>query len=752
MKILSWKMPAALCLAAILCAGSVRAERLVDLVNPFVGTGGQGFGIGSAYPGPAAPFGMIHPGPDTTDGDNAPGFYHCSGYYYGDKHIRAFSHTRIHGIGVPALSNIGIMPTRGNPADMVDEKNYRSEFSHADEEAHPGYFAVLLKSTGIRAELTTGEMAAYHRYTFPAADDALVAVNVSHLTGDSKSLDARVDIDEKQQEVSGFIRFQGGLTGGGHGLKIYFILRSRTPFRTAGAWHDGAFDQGAASAAGATAGAVLGFQTTPGRQIEVKVAISYISVDQARANLDADAPGWDFDAVRTRNADAWEALLGRIRISGVADKHRTIFYSSLYHAMLAPTLMTEAGGSYVGLDRAVHAAVGFRYYSDMSMWDTFRTLHPLLVILAPEYQRDFVKSLLAMADEGGYLPKWPARTNYSNCMISSPADTVIADSYLKGIRDFDAERAFEAMKEVALGPTAPGSAYGGREGIEDYIKYGYIPADHKGSSVSETLEHAFHDFSIARMARALGKEDDYTFFMARSGNYRNVFNPATKFFDGRNADGAFITPGTDTAWREVYTEGTAWQWAWFAPHDVPGLIALYGGREAFLERLDTFFQKSHKEPDTMMYDKFYWHGNEPDIHAAYLYLWAGRPDRTQEEVRWILLKKYGDGADGIDGNDDAGTLASWFAFSAMGLFPIPSTNRYFIGSPIIGKSEIKLQNGNLFTIVANGVSPANKYIKSAALNGKPLDVPYITHDAIAEGGTLILDMAPAPSDWGRAME
>ena len=749
-RFLAFGLLAALLLAA--APGSAGAARLVDLVDPFITTGGDGFGVGSGYPGPAAPFGMIHPGPDTTDGDNAPPFYHCAGYYYKDRHIRAFSHTRIHGIGVPALGNLGIMPALGNPQDMIHEQNYRAAFSKKNESARPGYYSVLLDGSGIRAELTTGEMAAHHRYTFPAAQDALVVINAGHVSIGGEMYETDIAVDETAREVSGFLRFKGGLTGGNPGLKIFFTVKSRAPFRNAGTWTDQAFTPGAAAARGKSGGAVLAFNTSQGQQLEFLVAISYISVDQARANLAADAPDWDFDGLRARTENRWEELLNRFQVSGGSPKHQTIFYSALYHSMLAPTLMSEAGGRYMGFDGKVHQASGFRFYSDMSLWDTFRTLHPLLVLLAPEYQRDFILSMLAIADQGGYLPKWPARLNYSNCMVSSPADSVIADSYLKGIRDFDAGRAYQEMKEVAMGPTV-NSSYGGREAIESYMKYGYIPADlHKGSSVSETLEHAFHDFAIAQMAQALGKHDDYEFFMQRSKSYKNLFNPDTKFFDGRNSDGTFIEPGADTAWRDVYTEGTAWQWLWYAPHDVPGLIALFGGREPFLQKLDEFFEKSHREPDTMSYDKYYWHGNEPDIHAAYLYLWAGRPDRTQEEVRWILQKKYDDTPAGVDGNDDAGTLSSWFVFSSMGLFPIPAMTRYFIGSPIFSESRIRLRNGNTFTVIANNVSPKNKYIQSATLNGQPLAVPYVTHDAVEQGGVLTLELGPDPSPWGRDMD
>lgn len=728
-------------------------DRLIDHVDPFIGTGGDGFGVGSAYPGPSAPFGMVKPGPDTSTGSRAEGFYHCAGYYYRDKHIRGFSHTRMHGTGAPDYGNIMVMPTIGRAADMINEENYRSKFSHKEEEAKAGYYAVTLKDTGIRVELTAGEHTGHHRYTFPASNKALLVVNASHFgyIGDGTPVETDVKVDENNREVTGWFHYKGSLTGRDGGIKTYFVIKTKFPFKNKGVWNDGEYKESDSEAHGTTAGAVVGFEAKEGEVLELKVAISFISVEQARANMGADAPGWDFDGHRARTEDAWEKLLSRIRIEGTPERFKTIFYTAMYHSMLMPTLFTEAGGAYRGFDGEVHIAEGFRYYSDFSMWDTFRTLHPLLALVTPEFQRDMVVSLIKMYEQGGFIPKWAAGTGYSNCMISTPADSVIADTYLKGITDFDVELAYKGMREIATSPTPPGSRYGGREGINDYMSTGYLPADKHGGSAAITLEHAFNDFALSRLAGTLGKMDDEKMFLDRSKNYRNVWNPEVGFFDGRNADGSFMENFNDTVWRESYTEGTAWQWLWFVPHDVEGLIELLGGREKFIEKLDEFFRNSHRAPDTMYYDKWYWHGNEPDIHAPYLYLWAGRPDRTQEEVRWIMIKKYSTKPSGLDGNDDGGTLSSWFVFSSMGFFPIPATSRYYIGSPIFEKAVINLNNGNTFTIVAENASKKNHpYVQSLKLNGAPLDRYYIEHDEILAGGTLEFEMGSGPGEWGRA--
>jgi len=722
-----------------------RAEKLVEYVDPFIGTGGVGFGVGSTYPGPQTPFGMVKPGPDTTTDGNHPGFNHCSGYWYRDRQIRGFSHTRMHGTGVPGYGNIMLMPAYGEPAGMIDEESYRAPLKHKTETAMPGYYAVELSDRGIKVELTAGEYTAHHKYAVEDSgrEDLLVVLNASHYIGGGKPLETSLEISPGGREVSGWFHYKSP-HGPSKGIKTYFSAVFDREFASFGSWSDEEYSGGRKTADGTTAGAVVGFERPEDGVLEVKLAISFISVEQARENMKTDHPGWDFDSLRARTESAWEGILSRARVSGANRKLRTIFYTAVYHSFQMPTNFTEAGGLYMGFDDSAHRAEGFRYYTDFSMWDTFRSLHPLLVMIAPDYHRDFNISLLKMAEQGGYIPKWPVAAGYTGCMIGTPADVVLADAYLKGITDFNAEEAYTNLRKIATKPAGPG--YEGRSGIEDYIKYGYHPADSNSDSTSKTLEFAFNDYALAKFAEALGKEEDAAYFMERSRNYRNLWNPERGFFDGRNADGSFVKDFIDTAWRDVYTEGTAWQWLWFVPQDVPGLIELMGGKETFVSRLDEFFEKSHRAPDTLMYDKWYWHGNEPDIHAAYLYLWAGRPERTQEELRWIMLDKYDETPAGIDGNDDGGTLSAWYVFNAAGFFPIPATDMYLIGSPIFSKTVFDVGGGE-FVVEAPGTSPRNMYVQRAELNGEPLKKPYFTHEDLSGGGRLVLDMGPEPSAW-----
>lgn len=738
-------------LVVLSAATSARAERLVDYVNPMIGTGGEGFGVGSAYPGPTMPFGMVKPGPDTTNAGAAPGFYHCSGYRYEDSQIRGFSHTRMHGTGIPDYGNILLMPAIGKPEDMMLEKNYRSAYSHADEQARVGYYAVTLKNTGVRVELTAGEYVAHHRYAFPATDQALIVVNASHFIGEGTPVETDVRVDPRAGEVTGWFKYSGPFSGRVNGIKTYFVIQLKDGFSSFGTWQDDAYQPGREAAHAVRAGAVLGLNPRAGKPVEVKVAISFISVEQARANMKFDVPGWDFDALRARAESAFEKLLSRIRVEGGTPTERRTFYTALYHCLIMPTLYTEAGGLYIGFDKKIHKAEGFRYYSDFSMWDTFRTFHPMLVILAPEYARDMMISLLKMYEQGGYIPKWPLGVGYTNCMSGTPADIVITDTWLKGVRDFDIELAYKGLRETATAPTPPGAPYGGRGGIEDYLKLGYLPADRHGASTAQTLEYASMDYALSRLADALGKKDDAAMFLARSQNYRNVWSSATQFFDARNADGTFPKPGSDISWRDNFEEGDAWQWLWSVQHDVPGLIQLFGGRAPYLKKLDEFFIKAHRFPSTLMPDKWYWPGNEPDIHAPYLFVWAGRPDRTQEEVRWVMRKKFPDKPSGIPGNDDGGTMSAWLAFSAMGIFPFPATNRYVIGSPIFTKVTLDY-NGKHFTIKAPAASDKNLYVKSASLNGNPLLTPFLDHESLRDGATLNLDMGDTPGPWGVTKE
>jgi predicted alpha-1,2-mannosidase len=418
-----------------------------------------------------------------------------------------------------------------------------------------------------------------------------------------------------------------------------------------------------------------------------------------------------------------------------------------------PTLFNDANGDYLGFDNKVHKATGFQYFTDMSLWDTFRTAHPLYTLIAPKDQRDMIMSLMQMLEQGGWLPRWPSGRGYSNSMEGTPADIMITDSYLKGIRDFDVEKAYQAMRLTALGPTPPGARFSGREGITEYLKYGYCPAGLIRKSVALTLEYSWSDYAISRLAEALGHTDDAALFRKHAQSYRQVWNPETQYFQPRDAEGKFVEPFQPLLLTYMdrkgeltkdYVEGDAMQWRWGAPYDAEGLVSLFKSREYFINELDTFFAKSEPGVGAWTPGSYYWHGNEPDIHAVYLFNAAGRPDLTQKWVRWILEHKYANRHDGLDGNDDGGTLSAWYVLSALGLYPVPGTDKYELASPLFEKAEVKLKNKPLM-IVTENYAPDRFYARKVFLNDTPLDRPWIKHSEIENGGVLrfVMDSEPA---------
>ena len=492
-------------------------------------------------------------------------------------------------------------------------------------------------------------------------------------------------------------------------------------------------------------GGYIDFGSAGDDPVELALAISLIDETQARTNLVRQVGRRGFDQVREETQALWRDALSAVEIEGGTDDQRIIFRSALYHTQLAPTELSESGGRYMGFDRRPHEAEGWAYHSDLSLWDTFRTLHPLLVLIAPERQRDIVRAMVAMYEEGGDLPKWAFMIGYTGGMIGSHADVVIADTHLKGITDFDVATAYQGMREHAMGPR-PNA---GRGGIEHYIDRGYCPNGLVGAGTSRTCEFAYDDWAIANLAQVLGQQSDHDLFMERSRNYRNVRDSETRFFRGRKADGSWVKPLRPTwVFDEQFIEGDAWQWRWFAPHDANGLIELFGSAEAFVQQLRRFFGRSTRRPDTLLPDPYYWHGNEPDIHAAYLFDDAGRPDLTQKWVRWIMKTRYGAGAAGLDGNDDYGTLSAWYVFSTMGLYPLAGSTRYRIGSPIFDSTAVHLEGGDL-EIVAHDAGEGRYYIQDARIDDSPLVAPFVDHSQIVEGATLEFWMGDEPSSWGR---
>ncbi|MBW1870921.1 MAG: GH92 family glycosyl hydrolase [Deltaproteobacteria bacterium] len=721
-----------------------------ELVDPFIGTGGHYFGVGSGFAGASLPFGMAKPGPDTTTEHGASDFHHCSGYHADDEYINGFSQVHIHGTGAPEYGALLFMPIVQFGPEMILESNYRSIFSKEYEHGTPGYYSVILDASGTQVELTATEHCAYHRYTYPPEiSSGTVIVDLSHAIAGCKVAEAAVFVEPMDSEISGWLIYQGSLTGRSGGVKLYFAARFNQVLDDWTLWSDGQLSVKSIEANGVDVGAAVAVNTQA--PVTVQIGLSYVDIAGARNNLSAELFGKDFDTIQEQAKEAWSRALERVMIEGGSEDQKTIFYTALYHAQLTPTIFTDADGRYTGFDLQVHQADGFTYYSDFSMWDTYRTVHSLFMLMAPDRQRDMVISLLKMHEHGGHLPKWPAGTGYTGCMIGTPADVVISESYLKGITNFNVESAFDAIKHNAT--TAQAS--GGRAGVARYMELGYVPADEVDGATSRTLEFTVADAAISAFAEALGHSQDAEDFANRSRNYRNVFDSETLFMRGKNVDGSWAEPTAEfdpLDWAaDYYTEGTAWQYLWLAPHDPQGLIELFGSPEAFVNKLEAFF--STPEPDDPIWEflpkLYYWQGNEPDLHTAYFFNAAGRPERTQFWARNILATRYGTGVDGLAGNDDCGTLSAWYIFSSAGFYPIAGLDFYYIGSPLFDRITFDLGNEKVFEITAKDVSEENLYIQSARLNGTTLEVPHFTHTIIKDGGTLELSMGSQPSEWGK---
>ncbi len=714
------------CLALLAAPGPPAEE-----VDPFIGAGGLGYGAGSTFPGPSIPFGMARPGPDTARLGSHVSFHHCSGYHYLDNQVRGFSHTRLSGIGVVEYGNVLLMPTMKFKDDYLKESSYRVRFSHQNEEARPGYYSVVL-DPGIKVELTATRHCGLHRYTFPD-ERGRVVVDAAHAMQSRGVCGASIEVHPGRKEISGMALNCGRLTGRDKGVEIFFAARFSRDFDKWEVFNKkkpGASKNGEAGPAGAWV------ELDTRQPVTAAVGLSFISAEQARRHLATELSGKSFQEVRDSAANAWSDALSVIEVEGGSPEERAVFYTALYHCMIMPTEATEAGGLYRGLDGEVHEARGFSYYTDFSLWDTFRTLHPLLNLIMPERSADMMQSLLMMAEQGGYMPKWPTAYRYSSCMIGASADNALADAYVKGVRGFDAERAYQKSRWMAMHPVPESAGYEGRAGVREYIEKGYVPSDKYDSAASRTIEFSYNDWCLSNLAGALGKNEDRDMFMARSRNWRNLWDKRTGSLRGRSSDGSFSWPFLPWAWTAYYVEGNARQWLWAPWHDVQGMIELMGGKAGFARRLDEFFHKSAARPDTILPDTFYWHGNEPDIHAAYLFNFAQRPELTRKWVQWIMREKYDDTPAGLDGNDDCGTLSAWYVFSALGFYPVAGSDTYLLGSPLFGKATLHLQEGDL-VIRKQGEPDKGAYFSEVLLNNKRLYEPWFKHQDIAGGGEIV---------------
>ena len=751
----------------------------VDYVDPFIGTDYYAH----MFPGATLPFAMVQLSPDV---DNE-GWTYSSGYQYADKSIMGFSHTHYSGSGWISGGDILIMPTINDeiqidpgPKDNPDQ-GYRSRFDHSEESASPGYYAVELKDYNIKAELTVTKRVGFHRYTFPNADNAHILIDLGHSLGTLSEKKSHISIVDKTT-INGSKSSPLGV--------LYFVIKLSKPFTSYGTWNlgypkpesDGGFLNPYKNAeSGQKVGVFLDYSTSLNESILVKIAISFVSIDGAKKNLEAELPGWDFDNVVEQAEKTWNDELSTVEIAGGTEGQKKIFYTSYYHALVAQQISNDVDGNYFGMDDKIHKAEGYDFYPSFFAWDTFRSEQPLMVLLEPQHANDMMKSIVTKTKNFGWLSAQHVRNQFGQGMVGDHLVPMVADAYIKGIRDYDIEFIYDMMRKKATGlPPAFINQSFGRPGLTFYNKMGYLPADEETESVPATLEFAYDDWCIAQLAAELGKSNDFQFFMNRADTYKNVFDTESGFMRPRLHDGSWL-PMCDQLPEIVqngnhsyydcfeplmvglrpnrhFTESNAWQYLWSVPHDVPGLIELMGGRENFITRLDTFFTMS---PEVVGPNYIgvvgtigqYVHGNQPSHHVAYLYNYAGAPWKSQEYVHKIMDMLYQPVPGGICGNEDMGSLSSWYVFSALGFYPVaPGSDVYMIGKPLFSKATIRLTSpykGKEFVIKANNNSQKNIYIQSAGLNGKELNRPWIKHSEIVNGGTLIFEMGPTPNkQWG----
>lgn len=703
-----------------------------EYVNPFIGTDFTG----NTYPGAQAPFGMVQLSPD----NGLPGWDRISGYFYPDSTIAGFSHTHLSGTGAGDLYDISFMPVTLPYKEADTPLGIHSLFSHDEETASAGYYQVRLKDYDINVELTATERCGIQRYTFPEAD-AAIFLNLRKAMNWDFTNDTRIEVVDSVT-IQGY-RFSDGWARDQH---IYFRTRFSKPFAsvqldTATVIKDG-------KRIGSSAIARFDFHTSAGEQILVTTAISGVSMEGAARNLAAEAPADDFDKYLAVTRKNWNEQLSKVEIKSNDIDEKVKFYTALYHSMLAPTIYSDMDGAYYGPDKQVHQADGWTNYSTFSLWDTYRAAHPLYTYIEPQRVNDMVKSFLAFSEQNGRLPVWNFYGSETDMMIGYHAVPVIVDAYLKGIGDFDPKKALAAC--VA---TANIDEY---RGIGLYKKYGYVPydvTDHYNSenwSLSKTLEYAYDDYCIARMAEKLGERQIADEFDKRSLNYKNVYNSQTTFMQPRNNKGSFIENFSPDDYTPHICESNGWQYFWSVQQDVDGLISLVGGKERFAQKLDSMFTYNPSADEdlpifsTGMIGQ-YAHGNEPSHHVIYLFNAIGQPWKTQKYAAEVMHELYKNTPAGLCGNEDCGQMSAWYVFSAMGFYPVdPISGKYEIGTPMYPEMKMHLANGKTFTILAPAVSKENIYIQSVKLDGKPYDKSYITHEQIMNGSIFEFEMGNKP--------
>jgi predicted alpha-1,2-mannosidase len=705
-------------------------------VKPLIGTQKSRIGYGGTMPFVSPPFAMTNWTPQTRQNKIS-----ITSYEYDDTAVTGFIGTHQPAIWMGDYGYITLMPQVGQLRTTPEARQL--PFSHSGETSKPDFYAVSLhiaEGAQIRAEMTATERCAFLRFGFPSAGVARVLVEMSR-----PGVPGFAAVDRKTGEITGYNPHRMDAHLGPYKLpnfKGYFVVQFRQIPQNAGTY--GLDKEDASVSRGAFA------EFRPGELVEVRVGTSFLSIDQARENLRHEIPDWNFDAVRARLHAAWAEKLGSFEVEGASDRERTRLYTALYHSLLYPRIFSEYGRYYSAFDDRVHTGESYTAYS---IWDTFRAENSLLTLIAPERIDGMITALLQNFREGGWMPKWP-NPSYTNIMIATHADSLVAEAVRKGFRGFDRDLAWKAVVKDALVPPDGDTSrrwldreertpYEARAGLTYYKQLGYIPTDKTDEAASRTLEDSYDDWCVAQIAKALGREDDYRFFLRRSLNDRNLFNPAVGLMNGKTSDGRWAPIGSSRDTPENrsvagWTEGDAWAYTWSPLHDQAGLIELMGGRERYAAKLDAHFSGGHNV-----------HSNEPSHHYAYLYDFAGQPWKTQAKVREIAAAEYGYDPGGLDGDDDCGQMSAWLLFTAMGFYPVnPASGEYMIGSPLYSRVSMRLQSGKTFRVTAENVSAGNLYIQSATLDGKPLNDPLITWEQIQSGATLKFSMGPKPSRWG----
>lgn len=718
-------------------------QNLTQYVDPYIGTGDHGH----VFVGANVPFGMVQLGPTNV----TEGWDWTSGYHISDSTIWGFTHTHLSGTGIGDLLDIAFMPVTGDVTlgkGVISDLNsgMYSFFDRNKETVKAGYYAVHLDRYNVDVELTATKRVGFHKYTFPASNDAKVVIDLKSKMNWDDPTDTYL-VYENETTISGY-RFSKGWA---NDQRVFFTAQFSKPMKKFLLSEDGTTSnakEGTELKAKGVYGQVL-FDTKDKEEIYIKVALSPVSIENAKLNMQTELPGWDFQKTIADADKVWNEELNKIQIDVNDDKVKRTFYTALYHTMIAPSEFCDVNNDYYGADHQMHKAGTFKNHTTFSLWDTYRAAHPLMTIIHPEKMNDIINTMLTIYQQQGKLPVWHLMGCETDCMVGNPGISVVADAILKGYDGFDKELAYEAMKTSAMLD---------ERGLKYLKEYGYIPYDKEEEGLSKCMEYAVADWALGQVAKQMGKTEDYEYFLKRSKSYAHYFDKETGFVRGLSVDGKFrpdFNPFESVHRDNDYTEGNAWQYTWLVPHDIQGLLNLFGSKEAFVTKLDSLFVVEgslgdHASPDISGLIGQYAHGNEPSHHVLYIYPYIGQPWKAATLIRQVLSELYHDQPAGLSGNEDVGQMSAWYVLSSLGFYQVePAGGKYIFGSPIVNEATIKVKDGKTFKVIAKNNSIENKYIQSVMLNGKPYDKYYIDFKDIAAGGVLEFEMGNIPSQtWG----